>query len=292
MTTTGLSIDAGGIRGYMTLKMIDFIEKESGLAAYQIFDIISGTSVGGKIAALLASGYTAKNVIEMYDQHAGMFFEKKPFRFQIFRSKYDDEYMNGILKSYLGDSIMSDARTGLLIPIYNTDTNSVVICKSHGSTSGLSMFDVVRSTIAAPTYIPQWEIAGNKFSDGGLHAPNPADYCYAEMKDMSSKKVSLLSLGTGIIEKPVKNGSGGFIFWIKPASSIQLKESIKKTNNILERIVTPENGTFTRCDIKVNKSSGEMDDASPKNMKAMAEDALLSLRMNRQVLKSFIAKIA
>jgi patatin-like phospholipase/acyl hydrolase len=44
MTINGLSIDAGGIRGYMTLKMIDYIEKEVGLPAYQIFDIISGTS--------------------------------------------------------------------------------------------------------------------------------------------------------------------------------------------------------------------------------------------------------
>lgn len=53
-----LSLDGGGIRGLIMIQLMDWLERTSGLKMVDVFDWISGTSTGGILALMLASGFS------------------------------------------------------------------------------------------------------------------------------------------------------------------------------------------------------------------------------------------
>src|ERR1700730_7502960 len=68
-----LAIDGGGIRGVLSLKILEKIEEfliqESNRADYRLadyFDYVAGTSTGGIIAAGLAAGMSVKEILDFY----------------------------------------------------------------------------------------------------------------------------------------------------------------------------------------------------------------------------------
>ncbi|QIR38814.1 hypothetical protein HCG51_20320 [Tolypothrix sp. PCC 7910] len=68
-----LSIDGGGIRGIIPLKVLEYIEEVTGQQIHQLFDVVGGTSTGGIIALGLNSKlpgtneiYTAKQLLDFY----------------------------------------------------------------------------------------------------------------------------------------------------------------------------------------------------------------------------------
>src|SRR6185369_13019758 len=54
-----LTLDGGGIRGIMTIQLLKALEEQAGAPCFRIFDLCAGTSTGGIIAGLIASGRTA-----------------------------------------------------------------------------------------------------------------------------------------------------------------------------------------------------------------------------------------
>lgn len=50
-----LSIDGGGIRGIIPLKVLEYIESQTRKQIHELFDVIGGTSTGGIIALGLNS---------------------------------------------------------------------------------------------------------------------------------------------------------------------------------------------------------------------------------------------
>ena len=63
--TTLLSIDGGGMRGVIPLAMLIYLEEQTGKPAYDLFDMVAGTSTGAIIAAGLGLGMTAKEIMEV-----------------------------------------------------------------------------------------------------------------------------------------------------------------------------------------------------------------------------------
>ncbi len=59
-----LSLDGGGMRGIIPLTMLVYLEKKLNKPAYEIFDMVAGTSTGAIIAAGLALGYSAEYILE------------------------------------------------------------------------------------------------------------------------------------------------------------------------------------------------------------------------------------
>lgn len=78
-----LSLDGGGIRGYLTARILVEIEKyldgktNSQKPLGQRFDLVVGTSTGGLIALGLAVGKTAKEVLEFYETYGPKIFGGK-----------------------------------------------------------------------------------------------------------------------------------------------------------------------------------------------------------------------
>lgn len=68
-----LSIDGGGMRGVIPLAMLAHMEEQLKKPAYEIFDLVAGTSTGAIIAAGLALGYSAEFMLkEVYRSPKGL----------------------------------------------------------------------------------------------------------------------------------------------------------------------------------------------------------------------------
>src|SRR5438034_1484320 len=78
-----LAIDGGGIRGVLSLKILETIEqfliKESNRADYRLadyFDYVAGTSTGGIIAAGIAVGMSVNELPDFYLKHGAAMCDK------------------------------------------------------------------------------------------------------------------------------------------------------------------------------------------------------------------------
>ena len=60
-----LSIDGGGMRGMISIAMLAELERLTGKTCQQLFDMVAGTSTGAIIAAGIAIGMTAQQLLEV-----------------------------------------------------------------------------------------------------------------------------------------------------------------------------------------------------------------------------------
>ena len=72
-----LSIDGGGIRGIYPAYILQCIEERLNIKLLDTFDLIAGTSTGSIIAAGVATGLPASEIVEMYKKHGAKIFQKK-----------------------------------------------------------------------------------------------------------------------------------------------------------------------------------------------------------------------
>src|SRR3981189_2269732 len=74
-----LALDGGGIRGLLTLGILEHLEKlvaaKRGQKLCEYFDYIAGTSTGAIIAAGLSRGMTTAELIDFYKSSGKQMFE-------------------------------------------------------------------------------------------------------------------------------------------------------------------------------------------------------------------------
>ncbi len=204
-----LSLDGGGLKGILTLgilqKIEDVLRERHGQAqAFRLshyFDLIAGTSTGAIIAAGLAIGMSVEELRGKYMELGQRVFEKSFFRKGVLRAKYDHKKLDTELKGVYGaeTSMGSDTvQTGLLIMTKRLDTGSPWPISNNprgkyygsrpGGTIGNSeypLWQVVRSSTAAPAYFDPETITivektdhkpvRGEFVDGGVSPfNNPA----------------------------------------------------------------------------------------------------------------------
>lgn len=92
-TANCLAISGGGSRGYVALHQIDYIYQKMGGKFFRHFDYIGGTSTGALITALIARGYTPKEIIDIYEKELPNIFKKGCLRTLRGKSKYSNEYI-------------------------------------------------------------------------------------------------------------------------------------------------------------------------------------------------------
>ncbi|WJX09422.1 Proteolipid protein 2 [Trifolium repens] len=205
---TILSIDGGGIRGLIPAAIIEFLEshlqeldgEDARLADY--FDVISGTSTGGLVTAMLAAPdknnrplFAAKDIRPFYLEHCPKIFPQHrglggTILAKVMRSlggpKYDGKYLHEVVREKLGDIKLHETVTNIVIPTFDIKTLQPIIFSSYqlknSSILDAKLSDICISTSAAPTYLPahnftnkvgETEVEFNLI-DGGVCANNPA----------------------------------------------------------------------------------------------------------------------
>ncbi|KAI3962081.1 hypothetical protein MKW92_013369 [Papaver armeniacum] len=205
---TILSIDGGGIRGIIPGTILAFLESQlqeldgpdARLADY--FDVISGTSTGGLMTAMLTAPneenrplYAAKDITQFYLDHSPKIFPQKSGIFapliNIFQlatgPKYNGKYLHKLIKEKLGETRLHQTLTCVAIPTFDIKQLQPTIFSSFevGTSSPVDarLSDVCISTSAAPTFLPAYyfkntDTNGNEqefnLIDGGVAVNNPA----------------------------------------------------------------------------------------------------------------------
>lgn len=208
-----LSLDGGGIRGAFTAAVLTEIERRLERPIGDYFDLVAGTSTGGLIAAAVASGVPAQQIVDFYKQDGPAVFSRRvPYRPQkrsrrlampvarpltkkltgvelddVLQSKYQSGPLASAMDAVFGATLVGDLRKcRLVIPAVDLTVGRTVVFKTP-HLPGLTrdrhyrLVDVLLATTAAPTYFPHAELPGGGAAvDGGLWANNPSLVAYTE----------------------------------------------------------------------------------------------------------------
>lgn len=128
-----LAIDGGGIRGVLSLGVLQRIEsllkEKSGKSDFRLadyFDYIAGTSTGGIIAAGLSKGMLVGEILKFYREAGPQMFVKTNLLNRL-KYKYDEEPLAKKLKDEFGETTefgSPDLKTLLLLVMRNASTDS------------------------------------------------------------------------------------------------------------------------------------------------------------------------
>ncbi|KAE8683342.1 Patatin-like protein 2 [Hibiscus syriacus] len=243
---TVLSIDGGGVRGLIPGAILAFLEselqkldgEEARLADY--FDVISGTSTGGLVTAMLTSPspsegnrplFAAKDINDFYLQHCPKIFPQ------------DGEK--------LGKTRLDQTLTKVVITTFDIKKLQPTIFSSYDDSQNVLLSDICIGTSAAPTYLPahQFETKDSTgqvkefhLIDGGVASNNPytlvamsevakaiarksSDYDRIEPNDYARFQVSSLGTGSKKLEEKYeahKAAKWGLMSWLNYENSTPL----------------------------------------------------------------------
>ncbi|RAL53609.1 hypothetical protein DM860_012224 [Cuscuta australis] len=205
---TILSIDGGGIRGLIPATILAYLEsqlqeldgEDARLADY--FDVISGTSTGGLVTAMLTAPgendrplYAARDIKPFYLNNCPNIFPQKrgwicaiwKLIGSVFGPKYDGKYLHNLAKDELKQIRLKDTLTNVVIPTFDIKTLQPVIFSTYEAKKSpawdANLSDICIGTSAAPTYLPahyfktedthKGTIKEYNLIDGGVAANNP-----------------------------------------------------------------------------------------------------------------------
>jgi len=234
-----ISLDGGGVRGALTLSMLEELEKaRPGLV--ERADLIAGTSTGAIIALLLATGVTPKKCREMYEHMVPPVFGKPRSTYQrFFAAKYQNDILASVLHEYFGGMTLGQLDRRVVIPALRVDgvassSHSPELWPSLSRSQGwrpavftnlppveasrpdisLKAVDAALRSSAAPTFFPTYQ----GYADGGLFANNPSVVALGKtllhLPYLRRSNIKILSLGTGAWpRRVVQNADMGLAQW-------------------------------------------------------------------------------
>ena len=231
-----LALDGGGIRGLLTLQVLVEIEKQiknhygrgEAFRLSEFFDYVGGTSTGAIVAAGIARGLTAQELLDFYRSFGKVAFSKRPW-YERWKSLYQDERLQEKLKDVYGAEATLEPqhlKTLLLVVTRNATTDSAWPISSNPSAKynaldrkdcnlKIPLWRIVRASTAAPVFFPPevipWDPADPSkafvFVDGGTTPYNNPALLMARMAtepayrlrwEQGESKLLIVSVGTGL----------------------------------------------------------------------------------------------
>ncbi|HEY9750909.1 MAG TPA: CBASS cGAMP-activated phospholipase [Allocoleopsis sp.] len=308
-----LAIDGGGIRGIIPAMLLAEIEKRTGRAIAELFDVIAGTSTGGILALGLTKpntsgqpAYAAANLVQLYEAEGQRIFPQSSWikLRSLLNQKYPAIGIETVLKQYFGDAMLSQALRTVLIPSYDTELRHPYFFKSRKARADgdrdFPMATVARATAAAPTYFEPLQakskqgLVPSTFIDGGVFANNPAMCAYVEARKNYPEAHDFLvvSLGTGELTTSLNYAqikNWGLLEWARPIFNI-VSDGVSDTVDYqLQELLDDGSQRYYRFQASLNAlgkrdRGNHMDDASPTNIAFLKQIAQATINNNERSL--------
>lgn len=219
-----LSLDGGGLRGIITLTMMERLDEA--VPGWRTgIDMYAGTSTGGMIALALAKGMTPAQILDVYVKDGPKIFDRSLWHEiadlgEAVGPKYDSKNREQVCESMLGNSrlrdfLKKDGHSGhVVVTAFDLEDKheatqadrswkAKIFHNVPARTNDDDGFEyaskVAMATSAAPTYFGSYE----GYVDGGVFANNPCMCALAQTQDdrncfpVALNAVRMLSLGTG-----------------------------------------------------------------------------------------------
>jgi len=243
-----LALDGGGIRGLITVVMMQDLAKEAGLTNWlDKVDLVAGTSTGGILALAIAKGLDLSLMRELYEEKGKKVFDDSFLDDvldlgTLIGAEYGNKKLTAELKRVLGNTTtLGQLDRNVLVTTFDLDNNdpdpaehswkpkifhNVPVKNSKDNDAGTLAYKAALYTAAAPTYFPSVD----GYVDGGVYANNPSMCAVAQTQDSRNKfnpkldDVVLLSLGTGTSLTYIKgnNLNWGYAQWVKPLITLMM----------------------------------------------------------------------
>ncbi|MEX2535709.1 MAG: patatin-like phospholipase family protein [Trueperaceae bacterium] len=248
-----LALDGGGMRGLITVLMLERLQSEVPDLLPRI-DLVAGTSTGGLIALGIAAGLPLGGIRRLYEQEGPRIFADSPFDDladlgRLVGADYASSGLEAVLRELFGDRTLADLKKRILLPTFDLDSGDD---SRHGGPSSsrrrwkakiMHNFPGIDSdgevpawragmrTSAAPIYFP----SSDGFIDGAVVAANPAVCAVAQTQDRRSfdmppglGEIRLLSLGCGEVAQflPGERHDWGVLQWGKPLVDIVMSGTV------------------------------------------------------------------
>ena len=294
-----LSIDGGGIRGLLPSKFLTSLESETGRSTHELFDVVTGSSIGALVAIGLVTpqeGRAPRSAAEITDILANEseevfprhFIEDLPFkRLGLAKVRYGGDSLEEFITSLIGDeTLLTSALCRLLVPAVDLQRHRLKLFDSARVGSPYLMKDVALATTAAPSYFNPHVIevgngiqATSTYVDGSAAANNPSALAVAaEAEQILQAGLTLVSLGTGKVpdHQPKDFRGSGLIDWRYELAPLVINSSSDATFRIIEKLVAAAQTQATsarpirqfRIDPKLSHEV-ELDDASEKAVQTL-----------------------
>lgn len=207
------------MKGVYAAQFLAKLEEDIDGPIHRYFDLIAGTSTGGIIAIGLALGVPAKEILDMYVEHAPKIFGQtgnaksirvlqrtaRWFKYRAVGKTLNAKALNQAIKSVLSDQVMGDAKTRLCIPAVSGAKSYPRVFKTRHHKDYITdhkypAADIAMATAAPPTYTYAWDVEeeGNMV-DGALWANNPSAVAVVEAitkLNWQPEEIHLLSIGS------------------------------------------------------------------------------------------------
>jgi len=219
-----LSLDGGGMKGYMSATFLARFCSDAGINPNQLFnsfDIITGTSIGGIQALAYSNGLSPGDMLGFFSSQGSNIFHYdsllplQAYKFSVIMSLptypttfYAQAPLQTAISNVFGTNLLiSDLKTNVIIPAWSAKNDQSVI---FSNITGLEPFlsgasqDVVTAalaTSAAPLYFPAVATAEDDLLiDGGVYQNNPVITAFSVAKKLypNASRFCVLSLGCGI----------------------------------------------------------------------------------------------
>ncbi len=199
-----LALEGGGYRALFAARLLEQIEQAWGVDWTSRFRLLAGTSTGAIMAAALASGMSASELVRFYERHGAKVFPRsRRSRLGLFVSRYDLETLARLLEQTLPDIGLDEVKAPLLITAADIERGTTRLFRSwaDGRNEPTRLVDAVVIACAAPTYFdPSRRIGGRLLADGGFWAYNPALVAFSEAHALCGgprESIRIFSVGSG-----------------------------------------------------------------------------------------------
>jgi uncharacterized protein len=292
-----LCIDGGGIRGLIPALVLAEIERRTGRRTAEMVDFVAGTSTGGILACALprrgADGrplFTAEELAAIYVEEGPRIFRRSLLK-RIFSvegwidERYEDDGLDAALERYLGDALLSDALTDVLVTAYDIHDRFAFFFRSQRARNDpaydFPLVQVARATSAAPSYFEPAQVTDRSGArtypliDGGVYAVNPSMCAYADVVAAGSadRLELMLSLGTGAHTRAYtfeETSGWGQLGWARPALDMVF-DGVADT--IEFEALTLMGDRYVRLQTELDLASDDLDDASQSNLADLRTEA-------------------
>lgn len=217
-----LVLEGGGIDGIISTKLLAFLEQQSGRPISDLFDIISGTSVGTLQSALLTvpdanqrPKYTTTDLLNILRHDSSKALEVTPFNwfasgFGVISPLMDTGHYIALLKHYFGMTQLNQLTNNVLMTGYAIPERQVMLFTSRTAAINADnylMYQLLSGITAIPGIMPPQKVTGLThhasllLADPGTIINNPivAALQYANVLYPHHKKI-LVFLGIGLDE--------------------------------------------------------------------------------------------
>jgi patatin-like phospholipase/acyl hydrolase len=240
-----LALDGGGIRGLITVVMMQNLAKEAGMANWlDKVDLVAGTSTGGILALAIAKDVDLNLVRRLYetkgkDVFDDSFLDNVLDLATVIGAEYSNKKLAAEIKKVVGDTVtLGQLKRHVLVTTFDLDNKDPDPAKrtwkpkifhnvpGQDNDASVPAFKAALYTSAAPTFFP----VVDGYVDGGVYANNPSMCAIAQSQDVRNTfrpkmdDIVVLSLGTGTSLTYIKgeNLNWGYAQWVKPLISLMM----------------------------------------------------------------------